>query len=531
MAKKIISMLMVAVLCVGLSGCLGSKDAQTFAYDIASEPKNLDPQVAHDNESLLVIKNIFEGLLAVQPDGTVGAAAAQNYEVSEDGLRYTFYLDPAGKWSDGTQVTADDFVYAFRRIFDPATTSPGAQTLDCIQNAPEVLAGTRPGDALGVEAADTLTLVITLSYSNPLFPELLASTEAMPCNRKFFEETGGKYGLEKDYLLVNGPFVLTKWVHDDYLVLRKNEHYRGAKEMSAERVTLYIPDDEEDSAVKRFLDEKTNLAMLTGEEIQSVAGKGYNVDTFENTVWVLLLNTEKPVLQNAQIRKAFAMAFDRSSYGPYMPDWLTPAYGVVPPAVHIGGKSYRTLAGEVSGPAFDPVQAKTEFQTALRSMNLDDLPATTLLCPEEGPHAMLVGYTQQIWQRELQAFLSVESLPLAELTKRVEQRDFDVAVVPLTVSYNSPAAVLGMFASDAQKNYAGYQNTGFDSRLSGAAEARNAQSMADSYAQAERLLLADGAVIPMYYESTFYARGKKVSGILLSPFSGGIYFKNAKIQK
>ncbi|MFQ8599534.1 MAG: hypothetical protein ACLSAP_02335 [Oscillospiraceae bacterium] len=292
MAKKIISMLMVAVLCVGLSGCLGSKDAQTFAYDIASEPKNLDPQVAHDNESLLVIKNIFEGLLAVQR--TDGRRSLPPKTTKFRRTACAILLSGPRRQMVGRN-TGDGgrLCVTFRRISTRPPLLPAHRRSTVFKCAGG--AGRDPaGDALGVEAADTLTLVITLSYSNPLFPERCWHRQR-PCpatgsfSRRRAANTGWK-GLPAR----QRPVVLTKWIHDDYLVLRKNEHYRGAKEMSAERVTLYIPDDEEDSTAKRFLNEKTNLAMLTGEEIQSVAGKGYNVDTFENTVWCCSSTPKSP---------------------------------------------------------------------------------------------------------------------------------------------------------------------------------------------------------------------------------------------
>ena len=218
------------------SGCEEDDGSgHTFKMNLASNPENLDPQMATDLSSRIVISNMMDGLVKMNEYGAIEADAAESYNISPDGLIYTFYLKKNIMWEavNGYKalMTADDFVFAFQRIYDSgALHSPYVERFSCIKNSSAVAAGKMSAERLGVTAADDYTLIIELEYPYYNFLEMLTTTAAMPCNRVFFESTKGKYGLDDESTISNGAFYLKEWNYDpywdnNYIIIRRNKNY------------------------------------------------------------------------------------------------------------------------------------------------------------------------------------------------------------------------------------------------------------------------------------------------------------------
>ena len=196
---KHIICLMLALLCLTLCACgkepEGPED-QIIYYNIDSEPVTLDPQIANDSASRLIIMNTFEGLVRTGENNSILKGAAESWDISGDKMMYTFHLRNGLKWNDGTPLKANDFVYGITRTIQAQTSSPTAQTLYCIKNAEKVNTGKAENDTLGVFATDDRTVVFQLEYPDADFLQLLSTPPAMPCNREFFEKTSGQYGRD-----------------------------------------------------------------------------------------------------------------------------------------------------------------------------------------------------------------------------------------------------------------------------------------------------------------------------------------------
>ena len=238
MGKRILAALMACLLLCGLTACGDDGTGQGFRFPLEAEPAGLDPQMAKDTASITVISTLFEGLTRLDEAGNAVPGAAQ-WTVSEDGLTYTFTLfesywcinsgkDEESPWAQPTPVTADDFLFAFQRAVDPITGSPLAAEFYGIRNAEAIHTGHKPLSDLGVTAVDDTHLTITLTTPDQSFPVKLAGTPFMPCNRAFFEHTAGRYGLEEEYILSNGPFRLVAWNHNESLLFYKHEQYHDA---------------------------------------------------------------------------------------------------------------------------------------------------------------------------------------------------------------------------------------------------------------------------------------------------------------
>lgn len=532
--KRILSMICALLLCFTMVSCGGEDEGELFKYDIDANPVNLDPQSASDYNSLLVIQNIFEGLLTYTEDGKLTEGVATDWSRSEDGLEYTFTLRRDAAWSNGDPVTAHDFVFAFQRLFLPETNAPFASDFFCIQNSEAVRNGKKAAAELGVRAEGDYTLVFTLHTPNVMFLQLLTTAAAMPCNETFFYQTKGKYGLEATavidgeevYLtLCNGPMYLKQWAHDDYLALRRNPHYQGARPVKASGVNflIFVPSEENETfaeyQLSRFLKKQTDAIQIGGSAGDGLNPADYRIERYESTTWGILFNQKHPVLSNKNIRKALFSLNDSESYKQALPANTEPIHAVVPGIITLLDQNFREYAGANILPAYDVKKAKEYYQKGLTELGISKIEDVVLYVLEGSGQAELFGYLSQIWQRELGFYAAVKTVSRAEWNKALKNGSFDMAFCSLSGSYDSPDSVLNSFATGNGSNYAGYSNSSYDTYLSDGRKAFDLAEAAESFKNAERLLIEDGVFFPIYSEHEFFVTDEDVTGILYHPQS------------
>ena len=532
--RKLRAAALILFLLLLLGGC-GSSAGEIIRYDVPTGVSLLDPQFATDTTARMIISNTFEGLYRQLPDGEVVPRLAESSEVSGDGLVWTFHLRRDAVWNaSGSRsafheapVTAHDFAFALSRMFDPAAFSPFAGEFSSVKNASLILSGAAPQSSLGVRALDDYTLEVTLVRQDSRLPELLSASYAMPCSREFFESTRARYGFDIGSLPCNGPFYLYNWNNDRVISLRRNRHYLDDQPVVARGVDLYTPgaaDGAEPAA--RFLAGETDACKVSFSDLPAVEDTGGQVTSFEDTVWVLLLNGHKEPLANTNIRQAVAYSVNRSLFEGRLPGNLRAADTLVPPAILWQGETFRARAGEKGPLVSSPDLAKRCYVAGLEDLGLSALPLGELLVCEGNNQRALAGYVQQGLQRSLGLFAGLNVLPQEEALERVREGDFDAAIVPLSAAYSSPDALLSLFRSGSGQNWAGYSNADFDALLDSASPLSGVE-LFDAYRQAETLLLEDGAVIPLYFETSYYASGKGVTGIGFSPFLTGVSFQSS----
>ena len=526
-------LLLVLALALLFGGCSTDTTEKTFKYDIPGPVDNLDPQFATDATARMIISNIYEGLLVPTPEGKLRPGVAKSYSLSPDGLIYTFILRENTSWWDtgkdshGKAVTAQDFAFALQRILAPGAASPFADDFLSIKNAREVLAGNLTPDSLGIEAPDPRTLRITLEEPDPLFLENLASTAAMPCDRSFFEEARGKYGLGRAFIRSNGPFYLQRWDNEKYILLAKNKHYTGEQPVIAGGVNLYIGRGD---PAERFLSGTTDLARLSGAQSLGL-DDNETVATVEKTVWCVVFNQSDAVWGNPLLRQGLVAAVDRTQLSGHLAAGLTSTGTLVPPAMRILDRPYRELAGSTPPLAFDPARGKELFDKGLLSLGLASLPVATLYVPETDDHALYAGLVQQNWQQYLSAFINIERTTAHNIEQRLVSGDYQMLLMPFSPAGPRVDSLLGVFSSHSSQNYFGYHSSVYDMMLQSAAHTGSAEEAAAGYARAEALLLGDAVILPLYGEATCYAMGDTVSGIEIFPFGGQVYFKYAQKAK
>lgn len=385
MKKRILSVILcMAMLLSCLTGCGGQSDegksegGQTseaedgskgrdniLHFQIETAVDSMDPQFT---SAFSVLAQCMEGLLTKDADGNVIKALAEDEQVSEDGLTYTFTIREDAKWSNGDPVTADDFVFAFQRLADPNIGSDYQFFVQvaCFENADEIVEGTKDITELGVEAVDDRTFVCHLKNPCAIFDKLMTFPSFFPVNRSFFEECGGEFATSADTILCNGPFVITSYEPAALTITAdKNDSYYDADAVAIDGVEWNILQDTQTVAMS-YEDGSLDAALLTGDLIEK-----YKEDPAFTTVngsflWYLSANMEKEGLNNVHIRTAIAKAIDKSAIcDSVLKDGSTPADSIIPVelAISPSGEDFRAQAGEgYEQFTYDVEAAQAEWQ-------------------------------------------------------------------------------------------------------------------------------------------------------------------------
>lgn len=514
----------VLLLCMMLVFCCGCEEEvilpqnHLFTYTLAQEPNNLDPQTANNAAAHTVILNLYEGLCRVDSRGNAQPGVAEKWESNRDHTVFTFRLRADAVWSDETPVTADDFVFAIKRALSAQTRCPTAEELFCIAGAEEYYYGLSDSDYLGVEAVDAHTVRFTLRESFADFPAETAKSAYMPCSQSFFEQSGGKYGLESDAMLTNGPFRLrtrSGWVQGEYVRLVRNEHYRGAQPTSPSGVHFKLEPPAD--PVQAVVNGERHVVLLPDGAEAAVQAAGLQLVTFAETTFGLLFNCEKTVLTEPLIRQALTSAVTRTALTEFFPLRAELTANVIPDAVTVHGKPYRTLARSCVLPK--PTETPKEWLTrGLAALNVQKMPSLTVLCVDTPQNRMIVNQLLTDWRSKLGCYFNIETVADdAALQKRIAAGDYQLALGAVRAPQNDPLDFLNRLTALTRYTSAEYEEL---------AAQVHAEPITASRA-IEDLLLTQGVFSPLYMVNTAYALGATVTDLVIHPFGGGIDFRDA----
>lgn len=542
MKKKLLSGLLAVLLLIptlGLfSGCSSQSD---LTYDLAGEPATLDPQSANDPYAFTVINEIFEGLTKVQEDGSIGLGVAESYRVSDDQLTYTFTLRDGLHWSNGYSCTANDFVFAFQRLLNPRTKSQTAHNFYCIKNATAVAEGTLEVDQLGVYANSDTELVIELERPNAFLLELLSTAPAMPCNEQFFNETRGEYGLKGAALISNSAYQADRWIVGSYIKLIPNQRYYDQDQIHLNSMVFWLcysdtpaEGEAQSEILTRFYDGDSVAYTCSGKPDEGLFDSSYTLTTHDNTVWGLTFNqrstdsVKQQILNNQDFRLAIANCFDRSRYQDLLPEYLTVTDTIIPPGVSIDGSSYRDQTGDMTVYGLNSDSAKSHYQAMLNATGVQQVTGLSVLIAENDSvnNEQYFGYLSQVIQRELNLFLTVETVDQSEFDSRLANGNYDLAIVSLEADFDHPISILEDFQTGSAENNTGYSDSTLDSYLDQLY--RGSDGEAGLCKLAEQHLLDSGIFLPLYYQTSYLAVNKSVSGVFLNPQNGAVDFRYAR---
>lgn len=536
MKKRLTACITALLLCIGCLTMTSCKEddgkGYVFGYDISSNPGSLDPQYASDKESYLIIGCIFEGLYRTAGDGSVEKAMAESCTVSDDGLTYTFTLKQNRYWTDvngyNKQVTADDFVFGFQRLFMPETRAPKASEYFCIKNAQKINSGEITDvSQLGVKANGKFGLIIELEYTEPSFEMMLSMPAAMPCNKDYFAAAQGKYGLDAERTPSNGPFYVKTWYYDAWsknnnnMVLRYSDKYDEHDEVTPLGLNFFV----EDNHMTDFSDGTSQSIVLSGSTAKNYLGSDYVYDEYSTAVYGIMMNTKKSIFKSDKLRYALLFASDKSTLS--LPFGYSAADGIVAPSVKNSLGGYRNTAGNRTAVKPDEIKAYSSYQSACENVDKADLHSVNILAVQNRDEEIgesLGGILQQ-WQAKLGFYCSISYVSESEYDEKIASGDYTLALTRINGDYNRPEAYLRQFTDSGYK-YSAMDDT-YSALLQQATQAKDAKEEYELCVSAEKQLITDGRFIPVAYVTEYFISTKNCEGIIYDPFTGQIDYRKA----
>ncbi|MBR6070164.1 MAG: peptide ABC transporter substrate-binding protein [Ruminococcus sp.] len=539
--KKTPLIMSVMILAALLTGCgnedKGSGTGHQYKAVLCGNPESLDPQFADDPSSNTVIKNLYSGLMSVDAGGNIVCCNAESYTVSEDGTAYTFNLRDDNYWffdendndvieeDEYFPVTAKDYVFALRRVLDPKMKSPYAQDFSCIKNAEIIERGLIDPSEAEIYAPDDRTLVVVLNEPNAEFLYLMSTPAAYPCNEEFFDSTKGRYGLDDRSVMSNGAFFVRQWFYDPYgknniLYMKRNDaDWSKTYDIYPALLSFSIERSEEDI---RAVFKAEDTECFTTQNRNPYNPKKYIVEGTAATTLGLIFNPEDRFFSNENMRRAIAYAVDRGKLAKDLDSDLEPAYGIIPPAVNLSGRSYRELVSDRSFDLFDSEKAQNCFTQGRSEVGAESLEGVkVLVCGGTVDTAALHTLTQD-WQSIFGTYIGIDEVTEEEYNRRIEEGDYSIALYPLKGELGYGTSVLAQFERIPCLQYAA------DGELTAPLrKCTDTNALVGAYTSAERSMIEGYGFVPVFYKKSYLIASKDNEQIYYDPFTEAVDFRLA----
>ena len=536
----------VGAAALGLAACGGSKSGSTatsgtassaagsstgsvntagFTVQYGSNPETLDPSLNSAVDGGNTIITVFEPLLIINENNEVVGGQAESWEVSEDGLTWTFTMRDGLKWSDGTDLNAKDFEYSFKRMANPDTAAPYAETcLGMIDGFDAAQAGDT--DALNVKASDDgKTLTIVLSYPCSYFDKMAAFASMSPVQQATVEANGDAWCTSPDTYVCNGPYMITEWTPSERIVLTKNPNYVGGWDSSkivSESITLLLLEDSSASFAAYNSGEAVLIKDVPTDEIPSLTkaedGGDFYVDTILGTYYVSL-NLQRDAFKDAKVRKALSLAIDRDYVAnTIMQGTYSTADSIVGPGI-VDENGYFHDNGNAPYISADYEANLAEAKKLLEEAgypNGEGYPTIEYSTNDAGYHVPLAEYLQQAWG-DLGITLTINKMEWSSFTPARRAGEYDVARNGWVMDYNDPSNMLDLFCSGNGNNDGKYSNPEFDAAI----DASRVADVSEHFAQlhkAEDILMEDMGCLPIAYYNDYWLQTSSLKGTWHSPY-------------
>lgn len=522
--KQVFCALLSGLLVAGCSGpAVTSEEGDAVVVQIDADLNTMDHHIATDASSFIMQSMCFSGLTSLDDNGQPIAEIAKSWDVSEDGLVYTFHLDENAKWSDGTPVTANDFVYAWQRLADPETASEYAFILDTIhlKNAGSVKAGEMDLAELGVRAVDEYTLEVQLELPCEFLLGLLAFPSFFPLNQAFYEAHESTYAQSPEDMLYCGPYVMSDWEQGSEYTFVKNEDYFNTDEEAVDTVTFKFIQDTQ-SALLAYQQWDIDVVNLQSEQVDQYRDDtGFN-EKLTGYLWYLSVNFHDETMQNKNLRAAIAYGIDRETIAKeVLKDGSVAAEGIVPRdfAFAKDGTDFRDEAGVLT--KYDPKLAAEYYEKAKAELGHD---VTIELLFEDSEASKAVAENIQAELQDACTGLKVElnAKPKKTRLELMRTQGYQLGLTMWGPDYADPETFMDLF--DIENN-AGYGNPDYDALVKSAdygEDASDATKRWEDYLAAEKILLTeDYAVMPVY---------QKGRALVIHPEITGIAFHNGGVD-
>ncbi len=570
MKKKVIALFMAVTMAFGLAACGSSADTQNggnssenqeetknddgggddaedgkdsssstgekiLSVQIGPDPETIDPALNSAVDGGNMLLHAFECLLTVDENGELAEGQAEKWETSKDGLTWTFHLRDGLKWSDGTDLTANDFVYSWKRVCDPTVAAPYAETvLSMVEGYDKAVEGDL--DALQVVAEDDKTLVVTLSAPCTFFGSLAAFATLSPVQEATVEANGDAWATQADTYISNGPFYISEWEPGSHILMSKNTNYWNADAVKLDGIRFNLIEDANAAYSAYKTGEVMMIKDVPTEEIPSLEGNSeFHIDPIIGTYY-LSLNLKREPFNDAKVRKALSLAIDRE----YVADTLM--QGTYSAAGNLIGPSWTDTDGsQFMDNANDgkPYIDNSDFEANLEEAKqlLADagypdgkgLPSISYSTNDAGYHKVIAEYLQQAWA-ELGIDLQVDIVEWSSFTPMRRNGDYDSSRNGWVGDYTDPSNMLDLFYTTNGNNDGKYSSEAYDKAMDKSRATIDPEERSAALHEAEDILMEDAGCIPIAYYNDFWLQSEKITGSWHSS-TGYWYFMYADIEE
>ena len=520
-----------------LAGCGSKTDTDTFRFANDTDIVGMNSTVVDDAMSFNAITAITDGLTTVDVKGNTIPGIAKSWDVSNNGLTYTFHLRDA-KWANGDKVTAQDFVYSWHRIIKNAGNyaymlgSEGAS----IKNADSLIdLGTTATDeqlnTLGIKATDDKTVVVDLEKNVPYFVGLMSFPCYFPQNQKFVEKCGKNYATKPEYILGNGAYKMTKWIKGNKATFTKNDKYYDAKSVKTKNLEMYLVQDPK-TAAQNFDNGKVDYATINSTLVDKYKGK----DTFkairEGYLAYLICNFKADTTANKNLRHALSYAINRKDLcDNILKDGSQPATGFVPAQLckSPSGKDFREESGKYVD--YDVKKAQEYLDAAKKELGTDTITVDLLYGTDESPMDTFAEYLQGSFTKLKGLKVNmVATVKKDRIYNREASGNFQIACTRWAPDYADPTTFLNVLASSNSNNYGKWENAQYNSLLKQAQNETDVNKRWNELLEAEKVMMDDMPNIPVVQTGTAALQAKNVKGLVHNTVSTPYVFKYVTLK-
>lgn len=545
LGKKVVGLIATGFL---LAACGGTKEAaeKVDSGNLAAEQKisisspapisTLDTTQTTDKNTFTMAQHLFEGLYRFDDDSATVPALAKDVKISDDGRKYHFTLREGIKWSNGEPITAQDFVYSWKKLVTPATIGPNAYLLDSVKNSFEIRNGEKSVDELGISAPNDKEFIVELKQAQPSFLAVVSIAWLAPQNQKFVEAQGKDYALDSEHLLYSGPFTLANWdATSDTWTLKKNPEYYDADQVKLEEVAVSTI-KEDNTGINLYQANELDLVRINGQYVQQYQDDPGYVSHPDVANYFLDFNKKEGTpLANVHLRKAIGQAIDKEALTQsVLNDGSKPLNGLIPSKLYANPETdedFRAYSGEYL--KNDVKKAQAEWTKA--QADVGKKVKLSLLAADTDQGKQIAEYVQSQLQENLPGLeITISSQPSNNVNQSRREKNYELSLSGWIAGSSELDSYFNLYAGESSYNYGNYHNAKYDQLVEDARtiNANNPEKQFAEYKEAEDILLnQDAAQVPLYQSASNYLINPKLKGISYHLYGDYFHLRNAYLTE
>lgn len=513
----------------GESEAEASADGENILiFNNREEPTSLDPPIGNDEYSYSIVNNVMEGLTRLNEDEPVPEPAmAEDWDISEDGLVYTFYIREDANWNNGDPVTAEDFEFSFKRLADPETASPAAHHSYWISGAEAFNEGEGSEEDVMVEALDEKTLEITLENPVDFFESIVSMPQLFPVHKETVENDDG-WANSPDTYVSNGPFEISEWENDEYVMAVKNDDYWDADAVALDGIE-YVMVEDSNTAYQLYENDEVHITDIPSDMAGELIEGPETIVYPRSGIEFQRFNVEEEPFHNRNIRKAFSKAINAQEIVDYITQENQPVMTgyVFDEFLHPSGQTWREEVGVLH--EFDAEEARELLAEGKEEEGYDELPEVTFSYNTDDLHHTIAQAVQEMLEQNLEIEVNLENTEWAVFLDAQRDLELQYSRSSFLGGYNDPMNYLDNFTSGNPMNRTGWSNEDYDELVSDALAEQDPEARFDLMAEAEQVMIDDAVIVPLYYYNSTFLQKPQVSDVVRHPV-GFVEFKWTSIE-